>query len=182
MDRQNDRVNVAILAVPEVTASALFGMFDLFSSPGRDWSFIVAGKAGDQRMNPYIVARDASGFKAANGIWVKPDHDFSDCPQPDIVCIPDFFVNPGDSVAGQYNPEARWLKQCHQDGAMLASACSGAVLLGEAGLLVNIYSVAELMMSTTNSPNSPSSLDMAREKIGCDALHSSAARVKFSVL
>ncbi len=137
MDQQNKRVNVAILAVPEVTASALFGMFDLFSSPGRDWSFIVEGKAGDQRMHPYIVARDTMGFKADNGIWVKPDYDFSDCPRPDVVCIPDFFVNPGDSVSGQYNQEANWLKNCHQDGAMMASACSGAVLLGEAGLLVN---------------------------------------------
>ncbi len=137
MDKQKDRINVAILAVPEVTASALYGMFDLFSSPGRDWSFIVAGKAGDQRMNPYIVARDTLGFKAANGIWVKADYDFSECPRPDIVCIPDFFVNPGDSVAGQYNAEALWLRSCHENGAMLASACSGAVLLGEAGLLAN---------------------------------------------
>ena len=135
MPGQDGRINVAILAVPEVTASALFGMFDLFSSPGRDWSFIVAGTPGEQRMNPYIVARDTNGFNAANGIWVKPDHDFSTCPPPDIVCIPDFFVNPGDSVAGQYIPEAQWLKQCHQNGAILASACSGAVLLGEAGLL-----------------------------------------------
>lgn len=137
MPSPDSRINVAILAVPEVTASALFGMFDLFSSPGRDWSFIVSGEAGHQRMRPYIVARDTVGFHAANGIWIKPDHDFSNCPPPDIVCIPDFFVNPGDSVAGQYIAEANWLKQCHQEGAMMASACSGAVLLGEAGLLVN---------------------------------------------
>ncbi|KSV94479.1 GlxA family transcriptional regulator [Sinorhizobium sp. GL28] len=134
---QRSRINVAILAVPEVTASALFGMFDLFSSPGRDWSYIVTGEAGEQRMRPYIVARSREGFEAANGIRVKPDHDFNGCPRPDIVCIPDFFVNPGESVTGQYEPEARWLKRSHEDGAMLASACSGAVLLGEAGLLVN---------------------------------------------
>ena len=66
-----------------------------------------------------------------------PDFSLADCPVPDVVCIPDFFVNPGDSVAGQYLPEAQWLKQCHDKGAMLASACSGAVLLGEAGLLAN---------------------------------------------
>ncbi|WP_368514600.1 GlxA family transcriptional regulator [Rhizobium sp.] len=112
-------------------------MFDLFSSPGRDWSFIVKGEAGDQLMHPYIVARSCGGFQAANGLWVKPDYDFGDCPQPDVVCIPDFFVNPGESVAGKYDPEARWLKQAHEAGAMLASACSGAVLLGEAGFLTN---------------------------------------------
>ncbi|WP_315975713.1 DJ-1/PfpI family protein [Phyllobacterium sp. A18/5-2] len=137
MPASNSRINVAILAVPEVTASALYGMFDLFSSPGRDFPFIVTGEAGEQSMRPYIVARTMDVFQAANGIWVKPDHDFKDCPQPDIVCIPDFFVNPGESVSGMYDPEAQWLKQAHEDGAMLASACSGAVLLGEAGLLTN---------------------------------------------
>ena len=129
------RIVVAILAVPEVTASALYGMFDLFSSPGRDWSFIVRGEAGEQRMQPYIVARDRKGLQGGQRHPVQPDHDFADAPRPDIVCIPDFFVNPGDSVAGQYDAEADWLRRCHSDGAMLASACSGAVLLGEAGLL-----------------------------------------------
>lgn len=155
MPGQDGRINVAILAAPEVTASTLFGMFDLFSSPGRDWSFIVEGEAGDQRMHPYIVARNADGFQAANGIWIKPDHDFSDCPRPDIVCIPDFFVNPGDSVAGQYDPEALWLKECHQDGAMMASACSGAVLLGEAGLLVNCEATIHWGYVSTLTNNYP---------------------------
>jgi len=134
---QNSPLNVAILAVPEVTATALFGMFDLFSSPGRDFKFITQGIAGEQRMRPYIVAQNGDGFNAANGIWVRPDFNLANCPQPDIVCIPDFFVNPTGSVAGLYDVEARWLKQAHDNGAMLASACSGAVLLGEAGLLTN---------------------------------------------
>jgi transcriptional regulator GlxA family with amidase domain len=131
----DSRINVAILAVPEVTASALFGMFDLFSSPGRDFSFITRGEAGAQRMYPYIVGRDQGGFHAANGIWVKPDFGLGNCPEPDLVCIPDFFVNPGDSVAGICEAETAWLRTVHANGAMLASACAGAVLLGEAGLL-----------------------------------------------
>lgn len=131
------KINVAILAVPEVTASALYGMFDLFSSPGRDFPFIVRGVAGEQRMWPYVVARETNGFHAANGIWVKPDYSFSDCPAPDIVCTPDFFVNPRESISGKYDPEAQWLRRAHDNGAMLASACSGTLLLGEAGLLTN---------------------------------------------
>ena len=137
MADRNAPLVVAILAAPEVTASALFGMFDLFSSPGRDFAFITRGVAGEQRMKPYIVARSKEGFHAANGIWIQPDHGFADAPKPDIVCIPDFFVNPGESVAGRYNPEAQWLRQVHDAGAMIGSACSGAVLLGEAGLLTD---------------------------------------------
>ena len=134
---QSSPLNVAILAVPEVTATALFGMFDLFSSPGRDFKFITQGIVGEQRMRPYIVAQNGDGFNAANGIWVRPHFNLTNCPQPDIVCIPDFFVNPAGSVAGLYDVEAQWLKRAHDNGAMLASACSGAVLLGEAGLLAN---------------------------------------------
>ena len=44
MTKQDNRVKVAILAVPEVTASALFGMFDLFSSPGRDFPSSLRAK------------------------------------------------------------------------------------------------------------------------------------------
>lgn len=137
MLKRDGPINVAILAVPEVTASSLFGMFDLFSSPGRDFKFITQGTAGEQCMKPFIVARTAEGFNAANGIWVRPDFALSNCPTPDIVCIPDFFVDPSGNVNGQYAAEAHWLKRVHSEGAMLASACSGAVLLGEAGLLNN---------------------------------------------
>lgn len=153
---QKSRINVAILAAPEVTASALFGMFDLFSSPGRDWPYIVNGEAGEQRMHPYIVARSLNGFEAANGIWVNPNHDFDGCPQADIVCIPDFFVNPGGTVTGRYEPEAKWLKRAHEDGAMLASACSGAVLLGEAGLLTNCDATIHWGYVATLTNNYPS--------------------------
>ena len=128
-------LKVAILALPDVTASTLYGMFDLLSSPGRDFAFITSGVPGEQSMSPFIVARDHAGVPGANGIWIKPHHDFDDSPVPDIVCIPDFFVNPGDSVAGQYPGEAAWIRKAHDGGAILASACSGAVLLGEAGLL-----------------------------------------------
>ena len=149
-------LKVAIVGVPEVTASTLYGLFDLFSSPGRDFQFITTGEPGPQRMNPMIVGRTRDGFVAVNGITITPHHDFSDCPQPDIVCIPDFFVNPGDSVAGLYEPEAKWLKLVHARGAILASACSGAVPLGEAGLLANCDATIHwgyVKTLTNNYPN-----------------------------
>ena len=64
-------LKVAIVAVPEVTASTLYGMFDLFSSPGRDYQFITTGVAGEQRMTPFIVARAAA---RASGGERHPDH------------------------------------------------------------------------------------------------------------
>ncbi len=155
MPGHDGRINVAILAVPEVTASTLYGMFDLFSSPGRDFAFITAGVAGAQRMYPYVVARRAQPFQAANGISINPDFDLGDSPQPDVVCIPDFFVNPGESVAGSYDPEATWLRTKHDDGATLASACAGGVLLGEAGLLRNCDATIHWGYAATLTNNYP---------------------------
>ena len=155
MPGHDGRINVAILAVPEDTASTLYGMFDLFSSPGRDFAFITNGVAGPQRMYPYAVARQTEPFQAANGIWMKPDFNFDDCPRPDLVCIPDFFVNPGESTAGRYDREAAWLRAKHEDGATLASACAGAVLLGEAGLLKDCDATIHWGYAATLTNNYP---------------------------
>ncbi len=148
-------LNVAILALPEATASTVYGMFDLLSSPGRDYQFITQGVAGEPRMHPFIVARDPAGFVAANGIWIKPHHELANCPRPDIVCIPDFFVNPGDNVAGLHPGEVAWLQKVHGEGAVLASACSGAVLLGEAGFLVDCDATIHWGYAKTLTNNYP---------------------------
>src|SRR5262245_23555813 len=100
MSMQQDRLNIALLAVPEVTASTLYGILDLFRSPGRDFPYITRGAPGEQQMRPFVVARSRHEICAANGVTIRPDHDFSDCPRPDIVCIPDFFVSPEGSISG----------------------------------------------------------------------------------
>ena len=72
--KRDGPIGVAILVVPKVTATALFGKLDLFSSPGRVFTFITQGAPGDQRMRPSIVAGTSEGFLAANGIPVQPDY------------------------------------------------------------------------------------------------------------
>ena len=52
-----------------------------------------------------------------------------------LVCVPDIVVAPGEPIAGRFGDTVAWLKECHDAGATLASACSGALLLAEAGLL-----------------------------------------------
>src|SRR4051812_17550030 len=128
-------LHVAVLAVPEVATSTLFGMVDLFASAGRDWSFLLTGVEGEQRMSPYVVAARRDGFVAANGVWVRPHHGLGDGPEPDIVCVPDYFGVPGEPLGDRFAAEVDWLRACHARGATVASACSGAVLLAEAGLL-----------------------------------------------
>ena len=129
------QLNVALLAMPEVSASTLYGMLDILCSAGRDFSFITKGVPGVQRILPLVVARRSDPFRASNGVLIQPDCSLEECMTPDIVCIPDFFVVPGDPVVHGFDEEVAWLRRCHENGAVMSSACSGAVLLAEAGLL-----------------------------------------------
>ena len=129
------RVRVAILAYPEVTASVVYAMHDLFSAAGRDWAFITTGIPGRQRMTPYIVSAQTSDVLTANGAWIKPEYAFAHCPPPDIVCVPDFALAPDDPCIGRFDAEVTWLRDSHRSGATLACTCTGAVMLAQTGLL-----------------------------------------------
>lgn len=130
-----DGVAVAILAFPEATASTIYGFYDVLLSAGRDWGLIVDGVPGPQLLRPRVVTLDGAPFTAANGVRIAPDCGIDACGKPDVVCVPEVLVPPGAPLDGRFTGEAAWLKRCFAAGATLATACSGALLLGEAGLL-----------------------------------------------
>ena len=132
---RKELLTVAILAVPETTAGTVFGLYDLFSSAGRDWDLLTKGKAGPALAEPFVIAAQRDQFEAANGAWIRPHGIFDDCPSPDIVYVPEILVAPDEPIADRFNRALAWLRQCHRAGATLASACSGSLLLAEAGLL-----------------------------------------------
>jgi len=144
-----EQINVAILAVPEVTAFATYAMYDLFAGAGRDWAFITTGVAGPSRMRPYIVAAQPGAVASANGIIIKPDYVLDDCPEPAIICIPDFSLLPGTSCAGSFDVEVAWLRRCHAAGATLASVCTSTSLLAATGLLDGLDATIHWAYATT---------------------------------
>ncbi|MFO1324449.1 MAG: helix-turn-helix domain-containing protein [Burkholderiales bacterium] len=128
-------VSVAILAFPETTASVTYGMYDLFKAAGREWGMVVDGRPGPERVNPCIVSAQPGAFVAANDVQIVPQATLDDRLDARIVCVPELAVPPKEALAGRFGAEIDWLKRCHARGATLATACSGAVLLAEAGLL-----------------------------------------------
>jgi transcriptional regulator GlxA family with amidase domain len=149
------QINVAILAVPEVTAFTTYAMYDLFSGAGRDWAFITTGVAGPSRMRPYIVAAESAAVVSANGISIKPDYTLDDCPEPAVICIPDFSLLPGASCAGSYDAEVAWLRQRHAAGATLASVCTSTGLLAATGLLDGLDATIHWAYATTLAQHHP---------------------------
>lgn len=128
-------VTVALLVFPETSASVVYGMYDLFMAAGRDWGVIVDNQPGPQLMQPLLVAARPGPIAVSNGVPVTPQATLDRCPAVEIVCVPEVNLPPGAPLAERFRNEIEWLKERHAQGAILASACSGAMLLAEAGLL-----------------------------------------------
>ena len=128
-------VPVAILALPEATASVVYGIYDLLKGAGRDWGLVTTGEPGPELLRPQVVASRAGSFVAANGVRISPEATLGQCVTPRIVCVPEVAIAPGTTIAGRFADEVAWLRRCHAGGATIATACSGAVLLAETGLL-----------------------------------------------
>lgn len=127
--------SIALLATPEATASTLFGISDLLMSVSRDWHLLQHGEPGASLFAPRITGRQVGPLTIANGVDVRVERAINDSEPPDIICIPDLFVAPNESLEGRFNEEMQWIERCYEAGTIIAAACSGTLLLAEAGML-----------------------------------------------
>ena len=128
-------VEITILVYPETSGSVVYGFYDLFSSAGRDWRFVTEGQLGQPLLKPVLASRSTTAFKAVNNVPIVPERSLDAAAGSQVICIPEVFVAQEEPLAERFAPEIQWLKQCYENGAILAAACSGAMLLAEAGLL-----------------------------------------------
>jgi transcriptional regulator GlxA family with amidase domain len=128
-------VEVLLVAVPETAGSALYGMLDVLSAAGNVWQTLVRGEAGRKLFRARIVSESDRPFTCGNGIPVHPDCSISDKPSADLVILPEMWLGPDESITGRHPDLIEWLRAQYSAGASLYSACSGAVLLAETGLL-----------------------------------------------
>lgn len=126
---------IAILTTSETSASVVYGMFDLFKSVGRDWPMVVNGSAGDPLLEPVIVSRQGGVVIAGNGVPIHVHRRLAECADPAVICIPELMLAPDEQLDGRFDDEVAWVRACHGAGALVGTACSGAILLAEAGLL-----------------------------------------------
>lgn len=126
---------VALLGVPESTASTLYGMYDILGSAGSDWSTLIEHKAKEPAIRTLIVSAAGAPFRAPNGLWITPTCGLDECPQPDVIAVPDLMVLPDEDLTGRYDAEIAWIRKAYGAGTVLATACTGALILAESGLL-----------------------------------------------
>jgi transcriptional regulator GlxA family with amidase domain len=126
---------IALLVAPETSASVLYGLYDVLLSAGAVYSDMVRGSPGDELLDVRIVSADGKPFHCIGNIPVEPHMAIGQIDSIDAVVVCDMYTSIYDVPKGRYPREVEWLRRMHEEGALLTSVCSGALLLAESGLL-----------------------------------------------
>lgn len=119
---------MSLLAIPDVYMSSLAGFYDTFT-------MATALARGRVVFAVEVVARTEELESRASGMPIVPHRTLDQVSSSDVVIVPNTLANGADWIEGRYPVATRWLGDRYRSGSMVCSACSGALLLAESGLL-----------------------------------------------
>jgi transcriptional regulator GlxA family with amidase domain len=128
-------LDAVIVAVPETAGSALYGMLDVLASAGNIWQTLSRSGTGQKPIQPRIVSPLTEPFRCGNSIPVHPDDSIGNIDHADIVILPELWLDPDEEFRGRYPELMSWISRLYDLGSYVYSACSGAIMLAETGLL-----------------------------------------------
>jgi transcriptional regulator GlxA family with amidase domain len=122
--------NVGILIFPDVEILDFCGPFEVFAS-----ATLPAQTDGGPEMRlfeVFTIAERSELVACRGGLLVQPNHTLDEHPPLDLVVIPGGYGTRRE----QENPVILdWIARQRRTGALTTSVCTGAFLLGAAGLL-----------------------------------------------
>ena len=86
----------------------------------------------------FTISHDGRPIQTINGLKVMVDYSFSNHPPVDLLIVPGGF---GTRKEVGNKKTIEWIRLTHRKTKMTMSVCTGAVLLGKAGLLDGLESV-----------------------------------------
>ena len=118
------RRKVAILIFDDVEVLDFAGPFEVFGIAGE--------RSGVRHFEVFTVAESRAPVAARNGLSVNPTYAVDDCPAPDIIVVPGGI----GSRRAMRNPALLdWVRRASGLAELTLSVCTGALVLGAAGLL-----------------------------------------------
>lgn len=126
---------VGILLFDEVEVMDFAGPFEVFS---------LAETVDKQKLfQVHTISPDGELISARNGLKVQPDYAIQDMPAMDILIIPGGY---GAEEIIIHDPVIiKWIQTQAQQVKLLASICTGALVLAEAGLLQGLEATTHWM-------------------------------------
>jgi transcriptional regulator GlxA family with amidase domain len=128
-------LDTAIIAVPESAGSALYGMVDVLSATGSVWQTLTRTTPAGTPFRVRVVGTSRERFPCGYGVPVEPQAAIHEIDHADIIILPELWLGPEEHMKGRYPELAEWIRARYEAGAHIYSACSGAVMLAQTGLL-----------------------------------------------
>lgn len=118
-----------ILVFDDVEVLDFCGPYEVFATARLNES---RRREDSSPFEPLLVAERPEPVIASGGMRVLPDHKLDDCPPLDVLLVPG-----GWGVRRELSNRRLlgWISARAKEAGTLASVCTGAMLLGEAGLL-----------------------------------------------
>jgi transcriptional regulator GlxA family with amidase domain len=126
---------VALFAAPESSPAILFGLYDVLGTVGAVYPDMTTGEPGDELLEVRIVGAGAEPFRCFGNVLVEPAAAIDDADDYDVVIVCDLYTPITTAPRGRFGREAAWLRTMHGKGSLIASVCTGSLLVAEAGLL-----------------------------------------------
>jgi transcriptional regulator GlxA family with amidase domain len=123
------RTRVGILVFPNVEVLDFCGPFEVFSVTRLDES---RRREDPSPFHVSLVAEQAEPVAATGGLRVIPDYTLESCPPLDVLVVPGGWGTRAEMTNQRL---LGWLASRAPQVATLTSVCTGAMLLGQAGLL-----------------------------------------------
>lgn len=133
MSGSTDPRHVTIVATPDAQVAPLSGLFEALTA------FPLLGRfepaIPSRPFQVEIAAPEGLSVGASSGLIFEPHRELADIERTDIAVVPLMTVDGPRWETGRYPGVVDWLRAQHAGGALLASACTGVLLLAETGLL-----------------------------------------------
>lgn len=123
------RARVGILIFPDVEVLDFCGPFEVFSTTRLDES---RRREDQSPFEVLLVAEGTEAVRATGGLRVLPDHTLASCPRLDLLVVPGGW---GTRAGLENQALIDWIAARGAQVSTLTSVCTGAMLLGRAGLL-----------------------------------------------
>ena len=126
--------HVSIVALPDTVASTLFGVYDVTNGFAIMRQLAADAPAPAPPFHVEIVGEAAGPLTLASGVPITVQRAVETIEATDVVIVPSIVLRSASWAKERYPRLVRWLRDMHERGAVLCSACSGIFLLAETGL------------------------------------------------
>jgi transcriptional regulator GlxA family with amidase domain len=123
---------IAIPALQTADSLGAIGPFELLGKTCALWRQLAQTPSAPL-FTVRLVSASRKPIAYPNGVSVTPTATFQSC-RPDIIVVPSIDQAIDDSLK-QNAACVSWLRKCFQQGAHVSSFCTGAFVLGAAGIL-----------------------------------------------